>query len=122
LKVRRCVAVAYLGNPFDPGSENGKKPEIGIHCFAAFGDLGRNVFRGPFQTNHDLSVVKRTNLTERVNLEFRAEAFNFLNHPTFQSPGCRRLFRKLRHGRPKVSFPSKPKALVDKLKKTLPAK
>ncbi|HJP95260.1 MAG TPA: carboxypeptidase-like regulatory domain-containing protein [Pyrinomonadaceae bacterium] len=54
--------------------------------FAALGNLGRNVFRGPFQTNHDLSVVKRTKLSETVNLEFRAEAFNFLNHPTFQSP------------------------------------
>jgi hypothetical protein len=54
--------------------------------FAAFGDIGRNTFRGPFQTNHDISIVKRTNITETVNLEFRAEAFNFLNHPTFQSP------------------------------------
>ncbi|HEV2826989.1 MAG TPA: carboxypeptidase-like regulatory domain-containing protein [Pyrinomonadaceae bacterium] len=54
--------------------------------YAAFGTLGRNVFRGPFQTNHDMSVVKRTNITERVNLEFRAEAFNVFNHPTFQSP------------------------------------
>lgn len=54
--------------------------------FAALGDIGRNVFRGPFQTNHDLSIVKRTNLTETINLEFRAEAFNFLNHATFQSP------------------------------------
>jgi Carboxypeptidase regulatory-like domain len=56
--------------------------------FAALGDIGRNVFRGPFQTNHDLSIVKRTNLTETINLEFRAEAFNFLNHPTFQSPSA----------------------------------
>ena len=54
--------------------------------FSALGTLGRNVFRGPFQTNHDLSVVKRTNITETVNIEFRAEAFNFLNHPAFQSP------------------------------------
>lgn len=54
--------------------------------FSALGNIGRNVFRGPFQTNHDLSVVKRTNITERVNLEFRAEAFNFLNHAAFQSP------------------------------------
>jgi hypothetical protein len=54
--------------------------------FSALGTLGRNVFRGPFQTNHDLSVVKRTNITEKVNIEFRAEAFNFLNHPAFQSP------------------------------------
>lgn len=63
------------GNPIAPNTG-----------FAAIGNLGRNVFRGPFQTNHDMSIVKRTNLTERVNLEFRAEAFNFLNHPTFQSP------------------------------------
>ena len=54
--------------------------------FSAIGDLGRNVFRGPFQTNHDLSIVKRTNLTETINIEFRAEAFNFLNHAAFQSP------------------------------------
>jgi hypothetical protein len=54
--------------------------------FSAFGDIGRNVFRGPFQTNHDLSIVKRTNLSETVSFEFRAEAFNFLNHATFQSP------------------------------------
>jgi hypothetical protein len=54
--------------------------------FSALGDIGRNVFRGPFQTNHDMSLVKRTNITERVNIEFRAEAFNVFNHPTFQSP------------------------------------
>jgi hypothetical protein len=54
--------------------------------FAALGTIGRNVFRGPFQTNHDMSLVKRTNITERFNVEFRAEAFNVFNHPTFQSP------------------------------------
>jgi hypothetical protein len=58
----------------------------GCTGFSAFGNIGRNVFRGPFQTNHDMSLVKRTNLTERVNLEFRAEAFNIFNHPAFQSP------------------------------------
>jgi hypothetical protein len=63
------------GNPIPPNTG-----------FTAIGNIGRNVFRGPFQTNHDLSVVKRTNLSESVSLEFRAEAFNFLNMPTFQSP------------------------------------
>ncbi|MGH9968190.1 MAG: carboxypeptidase regulatory-like domain-containing protein [Pyrinomonadaceae bacterium] len=53
---------------------------------AAIGNLGRNIFRGPFQTNHDLSLVKVTKLTERTNIEFRAEFFNILNHPAFQSP------------------------------------
>jgi hypothetical protein len=54
--------------------------------FSALGDIGRNVFRGPFQTNHDMSLVKRTYITETFNVEFRAEAFNVFNHPTFQSP------------------------------------
>ena len=53
---------------------------------SAIGNLGRNIFRGPFQTNHDLSLVKTTKLTERTNIEFRAEFFNILNHPAFQSP------------------------------------
>jgi len=53
---------------------------------AAIGNLGRNIFRGPFQTNHDLGIVKMTKLTETVNIEFRAEFFNVLNHPAFQSP------------------------------------
>lgn len=53
---------------------------------AAIGNLGRNIFRGPFQTNHDLSLTKITRITERINIEFRAEFFNILNHPAFQSP------------------------------------
>lgn len=53
---------------------------------AAIGNLGRNIFRGPFQTNHDLGLVKITKLTESTNIEFRAEFFNILNHPAFQSP------------------------------------
>lgn len=53
---------------------------------AAIGNLGRNIFRGPFQTNHDLGLVKITKLTETTNIEFRAEFFNILNHPAFQSP------------------------------------
>lgn len=58
----------------------------GCTGYSALGNIGRNVFRGPFQTNHDMSLVKRTNITESVNLEFRAEAFNIFNHPAFQSP------------------------------------
>jgi hypothetical protein len=53
---------------------------------AAIGNLGRNIFRGPFQTNWDTSFVKITRLTESTNIEFRAEFFNVLNHPAFQSP------------------------------------
>jgi hypothetical protein len=48
--------------------------------------LSRNYLRGPHQTNFDLAVAKATPLTERINLEFRVESFNILNHPEFAIP------------------------------------
>ena len=51
-----------------------------------FGDLGRNAFTGPGFVNTDLSLVKNTKLTERLNLQFRTEAFDVFNHPNFGNP------------------------------------
>ncbi|MGH9770883.1 MAG: hypothetical protein ACRD4Q_04175, partial [Candidatus Acidiferrales bacterium] len=53
---------------------------------AAIGNVGRNVFRGPFQQNWDMSLVKTTKITERTSVDFRVEAFNLFNHPSFASP------------------------------------
>ncbi|MGD0132095.1 MAG: TonB-dependent receptor [Bryobacteraceae bacterium] len=53
---------------------------------ATYGTLGRNAFRGPDLVNFDLALEKRTNLTERVQLNFRAEFFNVLNHTEWQPP------------------------------------
>jgi Carboxypeptidase regulatory-like domain/TonB dependent receptor/TonB-dependent Receptor Plug Domain len=51
-----------------------------------FGSLGRNSLIGPGYSNFDFSIFKNTPLTERVNLQFRAEIFNLFNHPNFASP------------------------------------
>ena len=51
-----------------------------------FGNLGRNAFTGPRFVNTDLSLVKNTKLTERMNLQFRTEAFDVFNHPNFGNP------------------------------------
>jgi hypothetical protein len=48
--------------------------------------LPRNFFRGPHRTNLDLAVAKGTRITERLNSEFRVEAFNLLNHAEFANP------------------------------------
>jgi hypothetical protein len=50
------------------------------------GNSERNVAHGPRFGTLDLSLVKRFTLTERMNLDFRAEAFNFLNHTNYKDP------------------------------------
>jgi hypothetical protein len=52
----------------------------------AFGNTGRNILRGPRFFNSDLGILKVTNVTERVSLQFRAEAFNVFNNVNFQLP------------------------------------
>jgi hypothetical protein len=51
-----------------------------------FGNLGRNVLRGPRQVRFDLALSKETRLTEQVNLELRFEGFNILNKVNFAQP------------------------------------
>jgi outer membrane receptor protein involved in Fe transport len=51
-----------------------------------YGNSARNLLFGPGYFNWDTAVFKNTALTERVNLQFRAEFFNVLNHPSFNPP------------------------------------
>ena len=55
-------------------------------CTTDFGNLGRNVFRGPFQQNWDFSLIKDFNLTERQSLRFTTDFFNMWNHANFSNP------------------------------------
>ena len=53
-----------------------------------FGNVGRVLpdVRGPGTVNWDFSVIKNTRVTERFNIQLRAEAFNFLNHVNLGLP------------------------------------
>ncbi len=51
-----------------------------------FGNVGRGVYRGPGLAEVDLSVFKNTALSERVNLQFRAEFFNLLDRTNLGTP------------------------------------
>ena len=51
-----------------------------------FGNAGKNILVGPGEKTGDISIRKMFNLTERFNLEFRAEAFNAFNHAVFTQP------------------------------------
>jgi hypothetical protein len=48
-----------------------------------FGNMGRNIFRGPAFHNWDMSVTKLWKLSERMQLQLRGEFFNILNHSNF---------------------------------------
>jgi hypothetical protein len=50
------------------------------------GTLGRNALRGLSLWQADFTLRRQFNLTEKVNLQFRAEFFNIFNHPSFSDP------------------------------------
>ena len=52
-----------------------------------FGNLGRNTVIGPPQQRVDLSISKMTRLAGSRSLEFRIEAYNVTNTPSFRNPG-----------------------------------
>lgn len=52
-----------------------------------FGTAGRNIIDMPGTRAFDFSALKDFRIVESQSLQFRAEFFNFLNHPNFGRPG-----------------------------------
>jgi hypothetical protein len=64
-------------------------PGVPGSCLNLFGNAGRNSVVGPGLLNVDFSAFKNNyipRISETFNIQFRAEFFNILNHPNFQSP------------------------------------
>jgi hypothetical protein len=53
---------------------------------ARFGNVGRNILRGPGFFEVDLSLYRTFLITEHVQFQFRAEALNATNHANFANP------------------------------------
>ena len=51
-----------------------------------FGNLGKNTLSGPGLSKMDISLFKTVPVAEGKKLQFRAEFFNFPNHPNFAAP------------------------------------
>src|SRR3989454_7547721 len=51
-----------------------------------FGNVSRGSLRGPRLVDFDTSLFKKFTVNEKLNLQFRAEAFNVFNHANFASP------------------------------------
>ena len=92
-----------VGDPYAPGANNassagglkvwftnpaafsGRADAGGGPLFTGPGSSGRNHFYGPSFVNSDVSLSKTTKITERFNVELRAECYNIMNHPHFSS-------------------------------------
>jgi len=77
-----------INHPQDPGQDGaGWLPAL--PCFNLRGNTGRNIITGPGLTSLDFSVFKNNyikKISERFNIQFRAEIFNILNHANFAPP------------------------------------
>lgn len=51
-----------------------------------YGNVGRNTLFGPGSVNMDFSLFRTFKFTERLDLQFRADAANFFNSPHFSNP------------------------------------
>jgi hypothetical protein len=103
------VTVSRKATEVPDGNTNGQRPDyvagvsmipangqtidhwINLAAFAvpakgAWGNLGRDVARGPQLFQIDASLAKDTKISERVGLVFRADVFNVFNHPELGNP------------------------------------
>ncbi len=78
------LASGTLKNPgpdgwFDTGA-------FAFATYGSFGDSGRNILDGPGYKDVSLSMIKESRISERVDLQFRAEFFNAFNNVNFHLP------------------------------------
>ncbi len=76
-----------------PGGERTTAEFFNVDAFQitaqfALGTCSRNPVRGPSYQDADLALIKRTMITERFSVDFRAEVFNFTNTPPLNAPSA----------------------------------
>jgi Carboxypeptidase regulatory-like domain/TonB-dependent Receptor Plug Domain/TonB dependent receptor-like, beta-barrel len=81
-----CIGGLPSPNPGPyTGNCTGANPAF-VDTGLGFGNSSVGSIMGPGQHNWDISLMKRTKITERLNTEFRAEFYNVWNHPQFNPP------------------------------------
>ncbi len=75
---------AYTSTPCIGGTIQGNC--AGSGGGTGFGNSAVGAIMGPGQHNWDLSIIKRTKITEGLSTEFRTEFYNIWNHPQFNPP------------------------------------
>jgi hypothetical protein len=79
-----------VGDPSVPNPTPGlwfNPAAFAIPAKYTYGNSGRNILRADRLLELDLTLEKNFKITESKRVEFRAEAFNISNTPTFAAPG-----------------------------------
>jgi hypothetical protein len=80
--VKNTLAAFNIAGTLDPNA-----PYLGP-CDQA-GQICDHIFIwGPWLSKWDVSMIKKTQIKERLNIEFRVQALNVFNHPNVLSPGA----------------------------------
>jgi hypothetical protein len=80
------VGPVDITNPRKTGGQYFSPAAFGPSALGKEGDSARRFFHGPGVNNWDFAVLKNTAISERFNLQFRAELFNIFNHAQFLGP------------------------------------
>jgi len=78
--------VTILGG-LGPGNEYFSATSFAPGPANVIGNAGPNILQGPTEFNLDASLFRNFSVTERIKLQFRAEAFNVSNTPAWGNPG-----------------------------------
>jgi hypothetical protein len=78
-------AVPYASKPGIPGGRQFNPAVFSVPTSGQTGNAPRNFLRAFGENEADLAIRRTFPLFEQLHLQFRVEAFNFLNHPNFGS-------------------------------------
>lgn len=85
--VRPSLNPAFHGRVINGSPNQYFNPNaFAVPANGTYGNLGRDTLIGPGRATLDLSALKNTAINEKLSLQFRAEFFNLLNRPNFNTP------------------------------------
>jgi len=84
--VPNVVGKVRIQDPRNPDHTFFNRDAFDSGPVGAFGNSSRQFFHGPGINNFDISLMKRTAITESTAVEIRAEFFNVFNHTQFNNP------------------------------------
>jgi hypothetical protein len=85
--VRPSINPNFIGPVILGGANQYFNPNAFIQPLpGTYGNLGRNTLNAPGLVSTDIAIARKFSLTERLNLQFRAEIFNLFNHTNFNAP------------------------------------